>query len=250
MRAVAPRLLAPVEDDSVVVPPLVVFVNRRLIVVAILAVWLFLGGVSLASQLYLYLLGGTNTRVPGRLNVDSELTVASWLQSGILLAGAALLALSAFVAYRTRVAYAGHWAFLSLAFLWLSIDEAAAIHELIIGPLHNALGTGGVLYFAWVIPAMLVVGVMGMAYVGFLRHLTSPVRNLFLAAAALYLSGALGGDLVGGAWFEMHGPANLTYALMTQVEETLETVGVTILIAAVFTHLTLVVPEWVVRLTK
>src|ERR1044072_7603522 len=76
-----------------------VVVRRRPVVAAIVAAWLPLAALSLAGQLYLYLFGGTDTRIPRRLNVDSELTVWSWFQSTLLFACAALLAVAAFVAY-------------------------------------------------------------------------------------------------------------------------------------------------------
>jgi hypothetical protein len=135
-------------------------------------------------------------------------------------------------------------AFLSFLFVYLSIDEAVGIHELTIAPLHDALGTGGVFYFAWVIPAILLLGAMGLAYLNFLRHLPGSVSRLVLSAAAIYLVGALGGDIVGGHWVDRHGAQNLTYALMTQVEESLETFGLALFIFALLTHLARAAPRW------
>jgi len=99
---------------------------------------------SLGGQLCLYVLDGTDERIPRRLNVDSELTPWSWFQSTLLFVCAALLAVAAVAAHRRRARYVRHWVVLSLCLLWVSIDEAAAIHELTIGPLHDALGTGGI----------------------------------------------------------------------------------------------------------
>jgi hypothetical protein len=147
--------------------------------------------------LYLYVFGGTDTRIPRRLNVDSELTVWSWFQSTLLFACAALLAVAALMAYRMRDRYVRHWLVLSLALLWVSVDEAASIHELTIAPLHNALDTHGIFYFAWVIPALLVVAMLGLAYVRFLGNLPREVRTLFICAAGTYVIGALGGDSSG-----------------------------------------------------
>jgi hypothetical protein len=247
MRAAPPRA----RHQELSAPPhaggLGVVVRRRPLLGAIVAVWLPLAALSLAGQLYLYVFGGTDTRVPRRLNVDSELTVWSWFQSTLLFACAALLAVAAFVAYRRRDRYVRHWFVLSLALLWVSVDEAAAIHELTITPLHNALDTHGIFYFAWVIPALLVVVVLGLAYMKFLGSLPREVRTLFICAAGTYVIGALGGDLVGGHWYEAHGGDNLTYALMTQVEENLETAGISLGIVAVLTYLIRVVPEWVIR---
>jgi hypothetical protein len=222
-----------------------VVVRRPPVLVAIVAVWLPLAALSLAGQLYLYALGGTDERIPRRLNVDSELTVWSWFQSTLLFACAALLAVAAFAAYRMRARYVRHWFVLSLCLLWVSIDEAAAIHELTIGPLHNALDTSGIFYFAWVIPAIPIVLALALFYAKFLGHLEPEVEALFIGAGATYLIGALGGDLVGGHWEAAHGNHNLTYA---QVEENLETAGITLGIFAVLTHLSRAAPKWLIRL--
>jgi hypothetical protein len=247
MRVASPRA----RQEELPAPPqagrLGVVVRRRPVLGAIIAVWLPLAALSLAGQLYLYVFGGTDTRIPRRLNVDSELTVWSWFQSTLLFACAALLAVAAFVAYRMRDRYVRHWLVLSLAVLWVSVDEAASIHELAIAPLHNALDTHGIFYFAWVIPALLVVVVLGLAYVKFLGNLPREVRTLFICAAGTYVIGALGGDLVGGHWYEAHGGDNLTYALMTQIEENLETAGISLGIVAVLTYFIRVMPEWVIR---
>ena len=45
-----------------------------------------------------------------------------------------------------------------------------------------------------------------------------------------------------------HGNHNLTYSLMTQVEENLETAGITLGILAVLTHLGRADPRWLIRL--
>jgi hypothetical protein len=245
--AAAPRVR---EDEVSPAQPeaLSVVVRRRPVLVAIVAVWLPLAALSLGGQLYLYVLGGTDARIPRRLNVDSELTVWSWFQSTLLFVCAALLAVAAFAAYRTRTRYARHWSVLSLCLLWVSIDEAASIHELTIGPLHDALNTSGIFYFAWVIPAIPIVLALALFYAKFLGHLEPGVRALFICAGAAYVIGALGGDLVGGQWQAAHGNHNLTYALMTQVEENLETAGITLGILAVLTHLGRAVPRWLVRL--
>ena len=134
-------------------------------------------------------------------------------------------------------------ALLSLAAAAGSVDEAASIHELAIAPLHNALDTHGIFYFAWVIPALLVVVVLGLAYVRFLGNLPREVRTLFICAAGTYVIGALGGDLVGGRWYEAHGGDNLTYALMTQIEENLETAGISLGIVAVLTYFIRIMPS-------
>ena len=242
-------LVRPQREDVAEPTHLQLVASRKWILISIGSVWAVLAGLSLAGQLYLYAFHGTNTKVPDRLNVDTELTVPNWFQSSLLLACAALLAVAAVVAHRSGGRYLGHWIFLAITFVYLSADEAAAIHELTIIPLHDALGTSGILYYAWVIPAFFVMAIFGLAYLGFLRHLTKTVRRLFICAGIIYVSGALGGDVVGGWWYDRHGEKiDLAYSMMTQVEETLETTGIALLLITVVTHLMRAMPEVSIRL--
>ena len=81
MPIVAPQTRHPQVSTSPRAGGLAVVVRRRRILAGIMAAWLPLAALSLGGQVYLYVLGGTNERIPRRLNVDSELTVWTWFQS-------------------------------------------------------------------------------------------------------------------------------------------------------------------------
>ena len=70
-----------------------------------------------------------------------------------------------------RTHWARHWAGLAVLFAWLSLDETAEIHERIGKWLRDWLDLHGVLYYAGVIPALLLAVVVAVAYVRFLRAL-------------------------------------------------------------------------------
>ena len=61
----------------------------------------------------------------------------------------------------------GRWRMLAVGFVYISIDEAVGLHEL----LGELFDTEGVLHFGWVIPAAAVVLGVGLAFLGFLRRL-------------------------------------------------------------------------------
>jgi len=119
-------------------------------------------------------------------------------------------------------AYAGHWAALALIFLVLSLDEAASSHEATIQPLRVTLGARGIFYFAWVIPGLALVGLLGVIYWGFMRALPPPTRTRFVGAAGIYVAAALGMEMVGGYVVNYYGQKNITFALLAAAEETLE----------------------------
>jgi len=150
-----------------------------------------------------------------------------------------MLFLIASIRKRAGDRYALHWRVLSIIFLYLSVDEAASIHELAIGPLRSALNTSGIFYFAWVIPAAALVLLFVLAYLRFLAHLPGKTRRLFLLAGIIYVSGALGMELVGGYQTDFYGRENMVYALIANTEEFFEMMGVVVFIYALLSYMSL-----------
>lgn len=124
------------------------------------------------------------------------------------------------------------WAILAFGFLFMAVDEGWSIHEKLAQPLREILGDGplGIFYFAWVIPGIAVVCVLALFFFSFLLRLPAKTRLRFVVAAVLFLGGALGFELLGGRYFEVHGPVNLMYSMITTLEEGLEMAGVIVFI--------------------
>lgn len=136
-----------------------------------------------------------------------------------------------------RDPYRWHWAFLSFTFLMLSMDEAAEIHEVSIRPLRDFFDAGGLFYFAWIIPAMVLVVLFGIAYLRFLGDLPRTTRYLFVSAAGIFLAGALGVEMLGGKYAEEHGHNNVVYVSYVHVEEFLELMGMVLFIYALLRYM-------------
>lgn len=92
-----------------------------------------------------------------KFNLDLENNIPSHFSSGLLLLASMLLALIAFFKKKGNDIFARHWAVLSIVFLYLSLDEAASIHELVNRPMRTMYGLGGAFYFGWVIFAIPLV---------------------------------------------------------------------------------------------
>lgn len=95
------------------------------------------------------------------------------------------------------------WAALSSIFVYLSADEAASLHEQLIGISRAAvarlnLDSSGLLYHAWVVPVGLAVAVLFVAYIPFLRRLPRETAFWMLFSGALFVGGSLGLEMVGG----------------------------------------------------
>jgi membrane-associated phospholipid phosphatase len=171
------------------------------------------------------------------LDQGSEASLPTWFTMLALTACAGLLGLIGYAKLRAGDRFAKHWLVLGLLVLGISADEQVQFHDAPSEvPLRDVLGVSGWLYEAWVIPALVTALVVGLIYLRFLRALPSRTRNLMLMAAALYISGAVGLEMVAGWFAETSGKHNLTYYTFSSVEETLEMLGVITLLHALLAY--------------
>jgi hypothetical protein len=102
------------------------------------------------------------------------------------------------------------------------------MHEKLSAVLSNTLNTSGIFYFAWTIPALLLLGIGFFFYIPFLKSLQPAVAGTMVLSAAIYLMGAVGMELVAGGYVEDVGVETLTYRTMANLEEALEGIGLTL----------------------
>lgn len=185
---------------------------------------------------YYYLDGQLNGLV--RLfNLDAEASLPTWFEALFLFSCALLLAWIGMGQRSAGKPYVRHWLGLALIFALMSLDEIMQFHELTIRPLRALLGTGGFLYFAWIVPAAVFVLLLAVLYFKFLLHLPAKTAGLFVAAAVSYVGGTLAVEAIGGRYEELHGMNNIVMALLTTLEEMLEMVGVGIFIYALLAYI-------------
>jgi len=195
---------------------------------------------SIAAQLSKYSLGHDYYLLRGVIkvfNVDREANIPTWYASSLLLLCSILLLSISYARKIDADRYFLHWRALSIIFLYLSIDEAASIHEMAIRPLRSALSASGFFYFTWVVPAAAFVLIFVLVYRRFLADLPVKTRRLFLLAGTLYVGGALGVELVGGRHMDLYGGQNVMFAFITTVEELLEMLGVVVFIFALLSYI-------------
>lgn len=165
------------------------------------------------------------------LDADSEASLPTWWGIILLLLCALASAGAALTEFKHRLRR--YWWSLATIFLLLSADEQAMVHEHLIVPLRDRFGLGGVLFYAWVAPALVAVAVLVVIYARFVFRQPPPVRNLLIVSATLFLSGALGLEMLGGWWTENRSDTELAYQMITSVEELLEFTGATLYVYAV-----------------
>lgn len=168
--------------------------------------------------------------------VDGEGNIPAWYSASLLIFCSLLLAAITAAEKSHGGRYIAHWLFLSLIFVFLSLDESAQLHELSIAPLRELFGATGFLHYTWIVPAGICVALLVIAYLGFLAKLPARTRRLFLMAGAVYVGGAMGVEAVSGKHASVHGRHNLTYHLIITVEELLEMAGAVLFIYALLDY--------------
>lgn len=163
-------------------------------------------------------------------NLDTENNIPTYFSGLLLLTSAFLSATLSRSANAAISSYRLHWIGLSGIFAYMSVDEVASLHERLIQPFRTLLDAGGILYFAWVVPAAGLLIVFAFMYFRFWFDLPTQPRFYMGLAGAIYISGALGTELIGGYLADTGSRDGFTYSLVTTVEEALEMTGVTFFI--------------------
>ncbi|MBI5825453.1 MAG: hypothetical protein HZB18_15600 [Chloroflexi bacterium] len=175
--------------------------------------------------------------------LDAEGNITTFINALLLFIPSLLL--TAIGAWKVAVKdkFRFHWIGLALIFLFLSIDEAAVIHENMIKPMRAIVGAEGFFYFAWVIPGMVIVAAFGLVYLMFFLHLENKFKLLFLLSLGIYISGVIGGEMISGYYASMLGQKNFIYAVVASLEESIEYIGCSLIIYSLLKYIDHYLPE-------
>lgn len=166
-----------------------------------------------------------------------ENNVPTFFATILILFASALLGIIAVSKYREEDPWALHWTMLAVIFFCLSLDEAASFHELMNYPVSLVGETGGIFYYGWVIPAIIILLLLSAFFIRFLFSLSKRMLSLFLLAGIIYVGGALGGEMASGYYSDSYGWDNPWYASIATFEETLEKVGVLVFVYALLQYI-------------
>jgi hypothetical protein len=170
-------------------------------------------------------------------SVNLEESIPTWYSTLLLFTAAMLLTVIAIGKRVGRDRYTVYWAGLAIIFVYLSIDEGAAIHEIFSDLIEDRFNTSGFLSFGWLVVAIPVVLVFGLLYLRFLLHLPTRTRNLLIVAGALYIGGAIVVESISANQYDLGGGVTLLYLAIATVEELFEMLGVVLLIYALLAYL-------------
>lgn len=166
-------------------------------------------------------------------NVSYEANLPSWYSAFLLLCAAVLSAVIARRAQQDR----RQWTALALLFFYLTLDEAAVIHEMLTTPLRESLHLGGYLYFSWVLVGLPLALIVALLFLPFVRRMPAHTRRSLLAAGLVYLSGAVLVDAIGANLWAANDGVSLLYWAVGTLEEFLEMQGVIIAIYGLLRYL-------------
>ena len=158
--------------------------------------------------------------------VDAERNVPPFFSVLLLLLAAALLAVVAATMRRRSDRFWRYWGGLAVLFAGLAADEFIGFHEMPIEHLRRLLGAHGLLYFTWVIPGMGFVALVAILWTRWLLALPVETRNRYVVAGVIFVSGAIGVEMLSGWAAEYRGEDSGLYAAIVTVEEACEMLGV------------------------
>lgn len=126
------------------------------------------------------------------------------------------------------------WTALGLVFCYLSVDEAASLHEMLILPMEMHFSLTGVWAFAWYVPYGLLLAGFAAAFARFFFHLPREARIGFAVAGTVFLTGAVGLEMLSAHFFTHpdweQSVRAFRVALTYSVEEPLEMIGIALFV--------------------
>ena len=170
---------------------------------------------------------------------DEENNIPTFFSVLLLLLASSLLLIIAKLEPIHKMAR--RWLFLSAVFLFLSLDESISIHERFSNVTNNVYhidtSMSGYLHYSWVVPYALGLIILTVIYAPFIWQLPPFIRTLFVLSGCIFVTGAMGLEIIQGHYSVLHGEHNLYYALLYTLEEVMEMSGVVLFIYALMTYI-------------
>ena len=136
----------------------------------------------------------------------------------------------------TRQPFGFQWEILGWIFLFLAFDEGLALHEEVGDFMERYITASGYLYFPWVIPYTGLVALLAAFYFRFLLHLPRPTMVRFIIAAGLFLTGAVGVEMISAHEADINDTTTITYSVLYTIEELCEMVAMVIFLWALLEY--------------
>jgi hypothetical protein len=175
-------------------------------------------------------------------DVDSEANVPTWYAATLL----QICSILAFIiSFHDAPEQKPGWRGISLILLLMDMDEVAGLHNMPSRRLSEIIGHGnGYLMNAWVIPAGVILAILGLIYLPFIWRLPRWLKRSLIMAAVAYLIGAVAFEVLGsrfeykagGLEYDATKHYSFQFAMTTVAEEAYEHIGVLATMAIFLRH--------------
>jgi hypothetical protein len=170
-------------------------------------------------------------------NLDEEANAPTYYSSFLLLSCSSLLFLIGVLSARCGDRYHLCWKGLGTIFLFLSIDETAQIHEILLAPVEQYLPSLNILPSLWVLPYGAAALVALAIFVPILVRVPAKVRWAMVLAGFIYVGGAAGVDQIAGIYLTTGHQKDSVFGLVTLVEESMEMLGLVVFVYALTSYI-------------
>lgn len=187
---------------------------------------------------------GAELRMGTVFSFGDQVNVPTWYSSSLMLLCALLLLLIAWERHHNGDRFARHWAFLSLLFAFLSLNEVVYLHRRLFVFFLYVLPLPGKRYIGFLLLVGFTVGLF-LAYRKFLAHLPKRILGSFLVTGALYFTAVIIDKFDKRDYWQYMAAfgTERSPGLLTTADEMLELIGVIILIHAVLSYMSLHIKE-------
>ncbi|QHC01152.1 hypothetical protein EK0264_13190 [Epidermidibacterium keratini] len=170
--------------------------------------------------------------LPTMFDVNTEANIPSWFSASLwLLCAVAAVSIGVLLGRAS-------WYLLAGVCALASADEAAALHEAVLGGIAAQIDSSamGLLHFTWVVPGALVASLVALMFWRLMRSLPRRARRGLIVAGALFLTGSIGAESISGLVFRAQGDG-FGYVVATSVEEAMEMTAVILFLATLLSLL-------------
>ena len=167
-------------------------------------------------------------------DLNAEGNLPTFYSTLLLLSASAILLVIA-----TKGKQKFYWYFLGVLFFFLALDENIGIHERFDTLTRSVLVTepSGIFYFSWIIPYGIALVILLAFLYKFIWNLPNKTKFLFIISGLIFVSGAIGLEMISGVYAENSGFLTRSFRILTFFEEILEMTGVSLFIFALLDYI-------------
>jgi magnesium-transporting ATPase (P-type) len=223
--------VSPNEDNRKRVPLVLIWKRRQIMRIFIVST-LILIVLSVLTKISTFVLGHGNLLglIP-KFDMDKEANIPTLFNTFLLaFSGVIFFIQSDSKKYSDSLNEQKPLFILGMIFSYMALDEITGLHELLINPLREVFDFSGAFHFSWVVVGLLVVALFLGYFIPFFLKKPRMVQTGLFLAGFLYIGGVLGIEMIGGAYASTYGELNLTYGIITTLEESFELFGLIVLI--------------------